>query len=164
MMTEDLDKLVGIDKEKKKSNKKGPVKKDDMVTVEYEGKFEDGTVFDSSKKAGRPLEFQVGAGMVIKGFDGALIGMKPSEEKDLTIKPEEGYGMPNPEMVKDVPKPSLPPEQKLEKGMMLMLGMPNGQKFPAKVMDIGEDTIKLDLNHPLAGKTLKFHIKLVAII
>ncbi len=163
-MAEDLDKLVGIDKEKKKSKKKGPVKKDDMISVEYEGKFTDGKVFDSSEKAGKLLEFQVGAGMVIKGFDAALIGMKPGEEKDVTIKPEDGYGVINPEMVRDVPKPSMPEEQELKKGMTLMLGLPNGQKFPAKVMDVGKDTIKLDLNHPLAGKTLKFHIKLVEII
>ena len=139
------------------------VKKGNKVKVEYEGKLDDGTVFDASSKHGKPLEFQVGSGMVIPGFDNALVGMKKGEEKEVTIKPEEGYGKPNPEMVKKVPKDQFPKDKEIKPGMMLAIGLPTGQQIPAKIAEVGDKEITLDLNHPLAGKTLKFKIKVVEI-
>ncbi|MBU4501948.1 MAG: FKBP-type peptidyl-prolyl cis-trans isomerase [Nanoarchaeota archaeon] len=81
-----------------------PVKKGDKVKVEYEGKLEDGTVFDSSEKHGKPLEFEVGSGQLIKGLDEAMIGMEKGEEKEIKIESDKAYGQPNPEMVKKVQK------------------------------------------------------------
>ncbi len=139
------------------------VKKGNKVKVEYEGKLEDGTVFDASSKQGKPLEFETGSRKVIPGFDNAVIGMKKDEEKEITIKPEDAYGQPNPEMIKKVPKDQFPKDKEIKPGMMLALGLPTGQQIPAKITEVGDKEVTLDLNHPLAGKTLKFKIKVVDI-
>ncbi|MCF7866346.1 peptidylprolyl isomerase [Candidatus Woesearchaeota archaeon] len=139
------------------------VKKGDKVKVEYTGKFEDGTVFDSSEKHGQPMEFEVGAGKVIKGFDEALIGMNVNDSKNITIKPAEGYGDHKPELIQPVPRDQLPKEQEPKKGMILMMKMQNGQQFPAQIVEVTDTEVKIDLNHPLAGKTLIFNLKVVEI-
>ena len=141
------------------------VKKGDKVKVDYTGKLEDGKIFDSSKHGehSHPIEFEVGEGKVIKGFDEAVLGMEIGDEKEITIKPEEAYGQVNPNMVKKVPKEQLPKDKKPEVGMMLFLGTPDGKKFPARITEITDKEVTIDLNHPLAGKVLKFEIKLVEI-
>jgi len=140
------------------------VKKGDKVKLDYEGKFEDGTVFDSSEKHGKPLEIEVGSGQVIKGFDDALIGMKKGEEKEIKLSPAEAYGDPNPQMMKKVPRDQFPKDKEIKAGMVLILGTPDGKQFPAKVAEVSDAEITLDMNHPLAGKTLIFKIKVVEII
>ncbi|MCK5373322.1 MAG: FKBP-type peptidyl-prolyl cis-trans isomerase, partial [Candidatus Aenigmarchaeota archaeon] len=85
-----------------------PVKKGDKVKVEYTGTLEDGTVFDSSEKHGEPLEFEVGAGQMIKGFDDAVVDMEKGDEKEITLKPADAYGDPNPQLIQKVPKDKLP--------------------------------------------------------
>ncbi len=139
------------------------VKKGDTVQVEYTGTLEDGTVFDSSEKQGKPLEFEVGAGKIIKGFDGAVVGMEKEGEKEITLEPSEAYGDRNPQLIQKVPKEQLPKEQELKPGMMLGVTLPNGAQIPAKITEIDGKEATLDLNHPLAGKTLKFRIKIVEI-
>lgn len=133
------------------------------VKIEYTGTFEDGTVFDSSEKQGHPLEFEIGAKQVIKGFEDAIKVMEVGQEKDITLQPNEAYGDVNPEMVKDIPRDKLPKEE-LKPGMMLGLQLTNGQHIPAVITEIGDDTVKVDLNHPLAGKVLNFKIKLIEVI
>ena len=135
-------------------------KKGDKVKVHYEGKFEDGTVFDSSEKHGQPLELEIGKGLVIKGFDIALEGMKEGEEKEVTLKPSEAYGDPNPKLVQKFPKESMPKGQEVKEGMILALQAPDGKKFPARVAKIDDKEVTIDLNHPLAGKTLIFKLKM----
>lgn len=139
------------------------VKKGDKIKVDYVGTFEDGTVFDSTEKHGAPLEFEVGAGQLIKGFDEAVVGMKVGQEKKITLKPADAYGEPNPQMLKEVPREQLPPDRKPEVGMGLYISLPNGARFPALITKVSDKTITLDLNHPLAGKTLKFTIKVAEI-
>jgi len=139
------------------------VKEGEKVSVEYKGMLEDGTVFDASEKHGKPLEFEVGKKMVIKGFNDAVVGMKVGDEKDIVIKPEEAYGQRNEELKKAIPKESLPKDKEVKEGMLMVMQLPNGQQIPAKVKEIKEKEIVIDLNHPLAGKTLKFWIKLVKI-
>ena len=139
------------------------VEKGSKVKVEYTGTLEDGTEFDSSVKHGKPIEFEAGSGQMIKGFDDAIIGMEVNEEKEITLKPEEAYGNPNPQMVKEVPREQLPKEEEPKEGMMLMVGLPNGAQIPAKIAEVGEETVKIDLNHPLAGKTLHFKLKVVEV-
>ena len=95
------------------------IKDGDNVKIEYTGSFDDGEVFDASEKHGAPLEFKVGEGKVIKGFDNAVVGMAVGEEKDFRIEPKDAYGDKNPDMVKDLPKDKLPPQVK--KGSMLMM-------------------------------------------
>jgi len=140
-----------------------PVKKGDKVKVEYKGTLEDGTEFDSSEKHGHPLEFEVGSGQLIKGFDEGVIGMEKGDEKDIKLKPEEAYGAPREELIRDIPKEHLPKEQEPKVGMMLLMATKEGQQIPAKIVEVTEKTIKVDLNHPLAGKVLNFHVKVVEI-
>lgn len=139
------------------------VKKGNTVEVEYEGKLEDGTVFDSSEKQGKPLEFEVGSNQLIKGFDKSLIGMKEGEEKEITLKPSEAYGQPNPKLVQKAPRANFPKEEKLVAGSMVIMSLPDGNKVPAKIVEVTKDKVTLDFNHPLAGKKLKFKIKLLKI-
>ncbi len=138
------------------------IKKGDKVKVEYTGKLEDGEVFDTSEGK-EPLEFEVGSGKIIKGFDDALIGMEKGQEKDINLKPEEAYGEPKGELVKKLPKDKLPKDQDPKPGMMLFMKTPDGKQFPAKIKDVGDKEVTIDLNHPLAGKALNFNIKVVEV-
>ncbi len=142
-----------------------PVKKGDKVKVEYEGKLENGEVFDSSSHGdhSHPLVFEVGANQVVPGFDKAIEGMEKDEEKEFTLKPEEAYGQPNSEMEKKLPRENLPKDQEPQMGMMIGLGTPDGKQFPAKIIAVDKKEITVDLNHPLAGKTLTFNVKVVGI-
>lgn len=135
------------------------VKKGNKVKVEYTGTFDDGTVFDASEKHGQPLEFEVGSGQVIKGFDDAVVGMKKGEEKKMVIPPAEAYGEVKAELNKKVPRKQLPQDQEPKVGMILAVGLPNGQQFPARIVAVTKDDVTIDLNHPLAGKTLHFKLK-----
>lgn len=141
------------------------IKKGDVVKIDYEGKLEDGKVFDSSKKEGQsnPIEFEVGAGKVIPGFDEAVEGMEKGETKEFTIPSEKAYGKRVEELKKEFPKSALQTDTEPEKGMVLMLQSPEGQQFPAQICDVGEETITLDLNHPLAGQDLSFNIEVVEV-
>ncbi len=139
------------------------VKKGDTIKVDYEGSLEDGTVFDTSQSHGQPLEFEVGSGQLIKGFDDAVIGMKVGQEKKVVLSPEDSYGQHNPEMLKEIPREQLPKEQEPKVGMGMVIGLPNGSKFPATIAKVSDKTVTLDLNHPLAGKKLTFKIKVAQI-
>lgn len=139
------------------------IKKGDKVKVEYEGTLEDGTVFDSSKKHGEPLEFVVGSGQLIEGFDDAVLGMKKGEKKEVRLEPTKAYGEHNPKLTKKIPRTQLPQNEELKPGMMLMLTLPNGTQFTANVIDLDDESVTIDLNHPLAGKTLNFKIKVLDI-
>ncbi|MFC1723378.1 peptidylprolyl isomerase [Nanoarchaeota archaeon] len=135
-----------------------PVKDGHKVKIHYTGKLDDGTVFDSSE--GRePLEFVTGKKMVIPGFEKAVVGMEKDEEKEVKIEPKDAYGDKNPQMVQKIPKDKLPPEAK--EGSMLMMGLPNGQQMPVKITKMDDKEAELDMNHPLAGKTLNFKITMV---
>ncbi|MFH1404385.1 MAG: peptidylprolyl isomerase [Candidatus Altiarchaeota archaeon] len=138
-----------------------PAKKGDNVRIEYEGKLDDGTVFDSSDKQGSPLEFELGSGKVIPGFENAVLGMESGDEKEFTLKPSDAYGDHDPMMVQELPKSNFP--DNVESGMMFMMGLDGGIQMPVTVAEVSDDTVKLDMNHPLAGKNLNFRIKVVEI-
>jgi len=141
------------------------IKKGDKIKVEYTGTFDDGTIFDSTTHGDHthPIEFEVGAKQLIKGFDDAVVGMTLNEEKSIKIKPEEAYGQRNEELSKEIPRGKLPKEPEPKIGMALMMNLPDGNQFPAAIKYVDEDKIVIDLNHPLAGKTLNFKIKVVEI-
>lgn len=141
---------------------KKSVKSGSMVKVEYTGTFENGTIFDSSENKA-PLEFEAGAGQMIKGFDSAVIGMVLGQEKTVKIWPSEAYGDYNPELVTVIPRQNLPEEKNIKPGMMIMVSSQNGQQIPALITEVNESGFTIDLNHPLAGKTLIFKIKIVDI-
>jgi FKBP-type peptidyl-prolyl cis-trans isomerase 2 len=137
------------------------VKEGSKVKVDYTGSFEDGTVFDSSEKHGQPLEFTIGAKQVVPGFEAAIVGMAKDEEKEITLQPKDAYGDVNPEMMRAVPKEQLPKDQEVKPGMMLAIGLPDGKQIPAKIAAVNDKEVTIDLNHPLAGKVLKFKVKVV---
>ena len=139
------------------------VKKGDKVKVHYHGKLNNGETFDSSKGR-KPLEFEVGGGMVIKGFDKGVAGMNVGEKKTINIPYNEAYGPRNPEMLIEIPKTNFPKDLDLEIGLPLMVNSENGQNFQVVVSQIKETSIILDTNHPLAGEDLIFDIELVEIV
>lgn len=136
------------------------IQKGQKVKVNYTGTFENGEVFDSSEKHEKPLEFVCGAGQMIPGFDAAVVGMEKGEEKEIKIQPNEGYGDHNPQLVQKVPIDQMPKEPKPAVGMMLAVGLPNGQQLPAKITEVTETDVTIDVNHPMAGKVLNFKIKI----
>ncbi|HOZ79240.1 MAG TPA: peptidylprolyl isomerase [Ferruginibacter sp.] len=138
------------------------VKNGDTVKVHYTGKLTSGEQFDSS--SGRePLEFTVGGGQMIKGFDAAMPGMSVGDKKTINIPAADGYGEKDPSAVIEFPKENVPAEMKLEIGMQLTLSDPNGNPFPVVVTEMREDVVVLDANHFLAGEELVFDIELVEI-
>jgi len=135
----------------------------DKVRVHYTGRLLDGTQFDSS--AGRePLEFTLGAGQMIKGFDAGVLGMRVGESKVLQIPPEEAYGPRDEEAVIEFPAENVPSDMKLEPGMQLSLRNQYGQPVPVVVMAVRADVILMDANHMLAGEALVFDVELVEIV
>ena len=138
------------------------VKNGDKVKVHYHGKLTNGETFDSSK--GRaPLEFEVGSGMVIKGFDDGVTGMAVGDKKTINIPVDEAYGPRNPEMLIEMPKDRFPKDMEIELGMPLSMSDGNGQDYQVVVMEVKEDAVMLDANHPLAGEDLVFDLELVEI-
>ncbi|ASZ14282.1 peptidylprolyl isomerase [Chitinophaga sp. MD30] len=139
------------------------VKNGDTVKVHYHGRLTNGTTFDSSEGR-QPLEFKVGAGMVIKGFDNGVLDMKPGDKKTVHIPVVEAYGPKNEELIMDFPKANLPEDLKPEIGMELQMSNPQGNVFPVKVVAVKDEFITLDANHALAGEDLVFDIELVEIV
>jgi len=138
------------------------VKANDTVRVHYTGKLADGEVFDDSR--GRePIEFTLGAGQVIPGFEKAVLEMAVSDTKTVNIPSADAYGDHRPELIQDVPVSELPEEIKPEVGMQLVSQAPDGQQIPLVVTEVNADTIKVDANSPLAGKDLVFDLELVEI-
>ena len=145
-----------------KGEEKMVIGKGDKAKVHYTGQLEDGTVFDESK-TGEPLEFTVGSGQIIPGFDKAVEGMELNEEKKVTIESADAYGERDDTLIREFPKSSLPENFKPEKGTVIRLQDQAGGAVPGTIMDITENSITIDLNHPLAGKALTFNITVVGI-
>lgn len=138
------------------------VKQNDKVRVHYTGKLADGQIFDSSLER-EPIEFTMGQGQLIPGFENGLLEMKVNEKKTVTIPSEEAYGEPRQELIQEVEKSQLPEEIKPEEGMGLVSKSPDGQEMNLIVREVKEDTIVVDGNHPLAGKDLTFDLEVIEI-
>mgnify|MGYP000040062243 FL=1 len=134
----------------------------DTVKIHYTGTLDDGSEFDSS--SGRdPLEFTVGSGQVIPGFDKAVEGMAVGDQKKVRIEAEDAYGEPSDQMIQEVPKSALPDDLEPKEGMGLQARGQDGRVINLTVTEVGDETITVDGNHPLAGKPLTFDIELVSI-
>ena len=138
------------------------LKKDNVVKVHYTGKLDNGQVFDSSQDR-EPLEFKIGEGKLIPGFENGVIGMKLQESKVIKIPYAEAYGGKRSELLIEVNKQQLPEDLNPEVGMELVSRGQDGQEQIVKIAEIREDTVVVDANHPLAGEDLTFEIKLVDI-
>ena len=134
----------------------------DTVKIHYTGTLDDGSEFDSS--SGRdPLEFTVGSGQVIPGFDKAVEGMAVGDQKKVRIEAEDAYGEPSDQMIQEVPKSALPDDLEPKEGMGLQARGQDGRVINLTVTEVGDETITVDGNHPLACKPLNFDIELVSI-
>ncbi|HDH96842.1 MAG TPA: peptidylprolyl isomerase [Proteobacteria bacterium] len=138
-------------------------KEGDTVRVHYTGKLEDGTVFDSSVER-EPLEFTIGEGQIIPGFEQAVIGMQPGEKKTVDVPPEKAYGPHREELVLEVERAKFPEHIDPQVGQQLQIPQPYGQAVIVTVTDVSETSVTLDANHPLAGKNLTFDIELIEIV
>lgn len=135
-------------------------KKGDTAQVHYTGRLEDGQVFDSSE-GGEPLEFEIGAGNVIQGFDEGVRGMSQGDKKRIEIEADEAYGPRVDALVQQIAREGLNLDREPEVGMQLGLQLPDGQEIPVTITEVTKDSITLDANHPLAGQKLIFDIELV---
>jgi peptidylprolyl isomerase len=145
-------------------------KEGDKVKVHYTGRLEGGEVFDSSECSEDecgcdtgPMEFIIGEGSVIPGFEEAIIGMSPGESKTVTIPVDDAYGQRIEEMVAVVERANLPPDMTPELGMRLEVTQEDGQVFPVVITEVTDTQVTIDANHPLAGRDLTFDIRLVEI-
>lgn len=137
-------------------------KSGDTVKVHYHGKLTNGTTFDSSE--GRePLEFEVGSGAVIAGFDNGVTGMSVGEKKTIHIPADEAYGAKQDDLLMEFPMDRFPPDMKPEAGMQLNMSNGSGQNFPVIIKEVKDDVVVLDANHPLSGEDLVFDLELVEI-
>jgi FKBP-type peptidyl-prolyl cis-trans isomerase 2 len=136
------------------------VKKGDMARVHYTGRLEDGQVFDTSE-GGEPLEFEVGSGDVIQGFDEGVRGMRIGEKKTIEIEADAAYGERSEALVQAVSRTDLNLETEPQVGMNLVLQLPDGNQIPVAITDVTHDSVTLDANHPLAGQKLIFDVELV---
>jgi peptidylprolyl isomerase len=136
-------------------------KQGDTVHVHYKGSLEDGTLFDSSE-GNDPISFTIGTGEVITGFEEAIVGMSEGDSKTERIVPERAYGERRDELVFSVGRDQMP-EGDVEVGDMLSVGFPDGRTAQVQIAELDEESVTLDANHPLAGKTLVFELELVSI-
>ena len=132
------------------------------VKIHYRGTLTDGSEFDSSRER-QPLEFTLGSGSVIPGFDKAVDGMTVGENKSFTIPCDEAYGPHNPNLIQEVPRGELPEGMEPQLGMRLSATVQGGQQIDLVVTRVTDETVHLDANHPLAGEDLTFEVELIAI-
>lgn len=132
------------------------------VNVHYKGTLSDGTEFDNSRQRGEPLKFEVGSGYMISGFNNAVNGMTVGEVKSVQLEPEEAYGEYFPEALQAVPRGAFAPDFEFILGGTIQGNGPEGP-FLAKIHEVQDDTVTLDMNHPLAGKQLNFEIELLSV-
>ena len=138
-------------------------KKGDTVQVHYTGKLEDGTVFDTSRER-HPLQFTLGNGQVIAGFENAITGMNVGESKTAVIPVEQGYGPRRDDMIVTIKRDTLPPDLTAKVGQRLEITQTDDQVMLVTVTGVTESSITIDANHPLAGKVLTFDLELVGIV
>ncbi len=132
------------------------------VSVHYTGKLEDDTVFDSSR-GGDPLSFEIGSGQIIPGFEKGVMGMTPGETKTVEVSAEEAYGPYREDQVVEVEREKLPEDIEPEVGQQLQVQQTNGETAVVTIKEVTPAAVRLDANHPLAGKDLTFEIEVVSI-
>ena len=135
----------------------------DKVRVHYTGKLGDGTIFDSSRER-EPMDFQIGEGNLISGFEDAVVGMAPGESKTVEIANEDAYGAYRDDLVLAIQRDQIPADLDIKVGQQLRMQQPEGETLIVTVVEIGDSEVTLDANHPLAGQDLSFEIELLEIL
>ena len=139
------------------------IEEGNSVTLHYVGTLEDGTQFDSSRDREEPISFVVGGGQMIAGFDQNVRGMELGETKTFTVKPEDAYGLSDPDAIQEVSKEQFPEGFSPENGILVRGVNENNEEIVAVVLKHTEETVTLDFNHPLAGRNLVFEVEIVEI-
>lgn len=138
------------------------VKNRDWVKISYTGRLDSGEVVDSTEEMEEPLQFQVGEGQVIEGFESAVLGMAPGEVKTFRLEPDNAYGYRDEEARIDFPKEQLPEEfQDVETGRVVTMVNDKGDQMPGQIVEVNPDAVTIDLNHPLAGHSINFEVELL---
>ena len=137
------------------------ISNDKFVTINYKGTLEDGTVFDNSEGKA-PLEFIFGLGMIIPGLEKGIEGLKKGDKKEIKVESKNAYGPILKEAIQEVPKAQFPPEIELKEGLQLAAQGPQGV-MPVVIKEVKEESVTVDMNHPLAGKDLTFNVEVVDI-
>ncbi len=158
----DLDETIRENNAAQMSPVKNIIEKGDYVSLLYVGRFENGRVFDRSQD-GKPLKFVAGLGQVIPGLDAAIMGLTRDAEKVITIPAEKAYGKHNATLVRSFPLAAVPKNVTPEVGVVLKLQTKDGKAVPGRIVQVKDENVVVDLNHPLAGKTLVFSIKVIDI-
>lgn len=141
------------------------VKDQDWVTVAYTGTLDSGEIVDSSRDMEEPIQFQVGGGQLIEGFETELIGMTPGETKTFRLDPEAAYGIRDEEARVSFPKSDVPEElHTAEPGQIVTLVNDRGEQLPGQILRVEPETVEIDLNHPLAGHPINFEVELIEIV
>ncbi|TFG26219.1 MAG: peptidylprolyl isomerase [Promethearchaeota archaeon] len=139
-----------------------PIKRGDVIKIQYEVKYDDGKIVDSTEMhGGEPLKIQLGTGQVINGFEESIIGMEVGEEKSFILEPEEAYGEFDPLLVEKIEASQFPADVSLELGKSVDVIGPNGMNSPGLIRLIENGFVIIDMNHPCAGKTLIFDVKIL---
>lgn len=133
-----------------------------FVSVHYKGTLKNGETFDSNHE-NNPLEVEIGSGALIKGFENALMGMSLNEKKAFSIETEEAYGQRDESLVYSFARKDIPADMELEVGQMVGLNSPQGHQIPAQVVEVNDEKVTVDMNHPLAGEKLNFEIEIIGI-
>lgn len=139
------------------------VKQGDTVKVNYTGKLKDGSIFDSSE-GGEPIQFTIGEQTVLPEFEKQIVGMEPGESKKLDIPSDKAYGNPRDDLVVEINRNQIPGDVTPEPGQFLQIGQQDENMTLVRVLEVSDEKIKLDANHPLAGEDLSFEITLVEIV
>jgi len=139
------------------------IKAGDTISVHYKGTLQDGTEFDNSYDRQEPISFTAGAGQMIKGFDNAVIGMTEGETKTFTFGSDEAYGQVFPDRMTEMPRTAFPDDFPLEEGGKVPLQAPGGEMLMGTITEASDDSVTIDLNHPLAGETLTFEVEVVKV-
>lgn len=137
-------------------------KENDKVKVHYTGKLGNGQVFDQTKEE-EPFEFQIGEGKIIPGFENAIIGMEENEEKEVTVGPDQAFGEVSDDMIQEVPRENIEKDVSPEVGQEVNIKLSDETLIPARIVEVKDETITIDANHPLAGHELTFNLKLVEV-
>lgn len=138
-------------------------KSGDTVRIHYTGRLPDGTVFDSSQ--GRdPLQFTLGAGEIIPGLEKGIVGMAVGDNSTVTVAAPEAYGMHDPNQIQKVPREMIPDDIELQPGLQVGARTPTGENLTLTVIEVEDEHVTMDANHPLAGKDLIFDVELVEIV
>ena len=138
-------------------------KQGNTVSVHYRGTLANGEMFDSSYDRGEPIQFKIGEGMMIQGFNDGVLGMSVGETRTINIEPEKAYGQKNEQLIRRFPKVNFPENYEFKEGDFVQAQGQDGQTAFAKIVGILQDEVDLDFNHPLAGEDLTFEVELVDI-